>query len=232
MDFFLGITNKCNLSCPWCAHRRLRDMNPSYEMSELEFNRWYELTKKACYTFEGIDINGLGEPTCYSDQDFLKYMIIRCGRFTNTINILTNGTNINVLEKIIPFVTNVEVSLWEESEELLEFSKRYPKVHLHKDIVRHNISTPRTTMTSMERVRCGCSGCGYTMNTIFLVCGTWCPEIVKNGIYHTDLKENYLETLSKDYGWTAFEMCHKCHANVSIPYEIYGREGLFLDGSI
>ena len=222
MDFFLGITNKCSLSCPWCAHRRLRDSNPTYEMSPKEFEQWYSLTKKAGYTFECIDFNGLGEPTCYSDIDYLKYMLIRSGRFTDNVTLLTNGLNIDVLEQLVNFCTNIEVSLWVEREEILEFSRKYSKVHLRKNIVKHDIRNSYTEHTSSQITTCGCSGCGYTMDTIFLVCGTWCPQIIKDGTYHTDLKDNYLQTLSKDYGKTAFDMCKKCHANVSIPYKLYG----------
>lgn len=233
MDFFLGITNKCNLSCPWCAHSRLRNIDPHYEMSSKEFNRWYDLTKKAGYTFESIDINGLGEPTCYSDIDFLTYMLIRCGRFSDNVNILTNGLNLDALERVIPFCSNVEISLWVEREDIIEFAKKHPlKVHLHKDIVKHDVSNPYTEETSSIVTKCGCSGCGYTMNTVFLVCGTWCPKIVKDDLYHTTLKEDYLQTLNKQYGLTAFDMCKRCHANTAIPYKIYGREGMYLNGSV
>lgn len=222
MDFFLGITNRCNLSCPWCAHKRLRELEPNYEMSPQEFELWYQYTRKAGYTFESIDFNGLGEPTCYSDIDFLRYMIIRCGRFTDSVNILTNGMNYHVLEEIMPFVTHVTISVWRETEFMNELQNKYPrKVHLRKNIEKHDLTNPYTEEISTEITTCGCSGCGYTMNTVFLVCGTWCPQINKNGLYHTNLKENYLQTLDKRYGTTAFEMCKRCHANKSIAYKVY-----------
>lgn len=225
MDFFLGITNKCNLSCPWCAHKRLRDLEPNYEMSQREFEKWYQYTKSAGYTFESIDFNGLGEPTCYSDVDFFKYMIIRSRRFTDNVNILTNGINVSVLEKIMLFVDNVTISVWNETTEMSELQNKYPKkVHLRKDIEKHDVSSAYTEFKSERITTCGCSGCGYTMNTVFLVCGTWCPQINKNGLYHTDLKEEYLHTLDEQYGTTAYEMCKRCHANVSIQYRLYGEK--------
>ena len=123
MDFFLGITNKCNFSCEWCDHRRLRNINPNYEMSKDEFNIWYDITNKAGYYFDSIDINGLGEPTLYSDIDFLVYMIIKLHKFTRTVNVLTNGSKTNIIKKIIPFCENINVSCWKNDDYYFDLNR-------------------------------------------------------------------------------------------------------------
>ena len=217
MDFFLGITNKCNLSCPWCSHRNIRSLDPDYEMGKKEFEKWYTLTKKSGYIFDSIDFNGLGEPTCYSDTDFLRYMIIKCSKFTNSVNILSNGTNIDVLRKMAPFC-NISISLWKESKEIDSFENEFPsRVFVKRNIVKHDLTKKVGKRIKYDFI-CGCSGCGYTMGTVFLTCGTWAPKIVKNNLYHTYLKPNYLRTLSKYYGRSVFGMCSRCHANTDLEY--------------
>lgn len=223
MDFFLGITNKCNLSCPWCAHKRIRNRNITYEMSKEEFDTWYELTKKSGYYFDSICINGFGEPTCFSEIKLLKYFLVKCRSFTNEVNLLTNGTNATVLKELIPFIDNVQISVWNDDTNYYSLHSEFPqKVHLNTNIRCHDVSTQFTEHSSTKVVKCGCPGIGYSMGIIFLVCGTWCPEIIMNDVYHTSLKINYLSTLDKNIGLTAFDMCSRCHANTSIPYKLYG----------
>lgn len=226
MDFFLGITNKCNLSCPWCAHKNLINLDKEYEMSENEFETWFNYTKKAKYFFESIDFNGLGEPTQFSNISLFKYMLIKCRKFTTEINILSNGTNLDYLSELLPFVDNINISMWKQTKnkwnEIEVFANRNKKVHLKYDIELHDIRNKVDSEYSYgKNIKCGCSGCGYTMDTVFLVCGTWCPSIVKNDLYHTELKENYLSTLSEYYDYAAFPMCSSCWANTSIPYKKY-----------
>ena len=223
MDFFLGITNKCNLSCPWCAHKRLRNRNLSYEMTKEEFDKWYLYTKEADYHFDSICINGFGEPTCFSDIKLLKYILVKCRSFTNNVNLLTNGTNIPILKEILPFIDNVQISVWDDNISYHHLQNEFPhKIHLNTNIRCHDVSTPFTEHTSTKISICGCHGIGYSMGIVFLVCGTWCPEIRMDDIHHTRLKENYLSTLDDKLGTTSFDMCYKCHANTSIPYKLYG----------
>lgn len=220
VDFFLGITNKCNLNCPWCAHYKLRMMNESYEMSKEEFEKWYQCTKKSGYFFESIDFNGLGEPTLYTDIDFLCYMLIKCREFTNEINVLTNGTRQNIIKKILPLCDNINVSVWTKLYNYETISPQ--KIHMRKNIQCHDMRKPVSSMGKIGNdIICGCSGCGYTMNIVFLVCGTWCPEIRIDNLYHTNLRPYYLSTLDENYGKAAYPMCRKCWANTSIPYALW-----------
>ena len=225
MDFFLGITNKCNLNCYWCAHKHLRNLNINYEMSKKEFETWLFYTKKSGYFFDCIDFNGLGEPTCYPDLDFFRYMLIKCKKIASTVNILTNGVNINILQKILYFCDHISVSVWNNTnlEELEKLQSEYfKKIHLKKNIIKHKICYPIIKKYTNINSICGCCGCGYTMNTVFLLCGTWCPKIIKNDVYHTELKEYYLSTLNKnELGLAIHNMCKECYANTSIPYTIY-----------
>lgn len=220
VDFFLGITNKCNLQCPWCAHVHLRKINLSYEMKLEEFESWYNITKKAGYYFRSIDFNGLGEPTLYNDIDILRYMLVKCRYFTNEINVLTNGTRPDIVKKIVHLCDNINVSVWGDAQPL---DKIYPsKVHMRKSIELHDMRRQvRYDGRTGKDIACGCSGCGYTMGIIFLVCGTWCPEIRLDDIHHTILKDDYLSYLDKNYGTASFGMCARCWGNTSIPYNIY-----------
>ena len=225
MDFFLGITNKCNLNCSWCAHYRLRKLDPLYCISENEFNIWSEYTQSAGYHFKTININGLGEPTCYPDIKFLQYILIRSHKFCNTLHLLTNGINVDVLKLILPFIDEITISMWPNSKEHwkdIELFKSYheTKIHLRYNIECHDIKEHFSTSKSNKITKCGCYGPGYTMNTVFLACGTWAPSINKNGLYHTDLKEYYLDSLSSKLGTTSFRMCESCWANTGIPYKI------------
>lgn len=221
MDFFIGITNKCNMSCPWCAHKKLRDISPSYEMSKEEFEKWYNCTKKAGYYFESIDFNGLGEPTLYTDTEFLLYMLKKCRDFTNEVNILTNGTKIDILKKVIALCDNINISEWKKTDNIDELEHLFPhKVHVRRNIVLHDMRYPVHVVGKVDNdIVCGCSGCGYTMETVFLVCGTWNPYIVYNGLSHTKLNDNYLSTLDEHYGSASYPMCSGCWANTSIPYK-------------
>ena len=226
IDFFLGITNKCNLRCPWCAHGHLRRLNETYEMSVDEFERWFDITKSAGYYFESIDFNGLGEPTEYSDFEFLQYMLVRSRTFSGSVNILTNGMNFAKLEKLVPLCDNMNISVYPNNIQMLKefrkFESVYPsRVHVRENIILHDFrETPKIRDSNSISV-CGCSGCGYTMGTVFLVCGTWCPEIVKNDVYHCDLKPYYLDSLDAQYGYCAYDMCKRCHANTHAEYKKY-----------
>ena len=225
MDFFLGITNKCNLSCSWCAHQRLRNLEPEYEMTETEYNKFHLYTTKAGYVFNNLNINGLGEPTCHSDQKLVHYILIRSRKFSRNINLLSNGLNLKTLSSYILFVDSITISMWNTTKyywgEIEKFQKKYEsKVHLRYNIECHNLKEPYSVHKSTKVVPCGCFGPGYTMGTVFLVCGTWAPEIVKNNLYHTDLKEYYLDSLSPYIGTTKFKMCESCWANTAIPYEV------------
>jgi uncharacterized radical SAM superfamily Fe-S cluster-containing enzyme len=224
MNFFLGVTNKCNMTCKWCAHQRIRNENPTYEMSKEEFFLWQRYTKKASYQFDTICIMGFGEPTCYSDIDFLKYILISSRSFSRQIELLSNGKNVRILKELVKHCDIINISVWDDIDnELLELSKQYKQIHFRTNIKLHDVSTKYTEIESNEYSKCGCSGCGYSMNTVFLACGTWSPEIVKNGIYHSELKDYYLDKLDKNYGYTAYEMCKRCHANTSIPYKPFNK---------
>ena len=101
----------------------------------------------------------------------------------------------------------------------------YPsKLHFRKNIEIHDMRNDVSEEGDIGFHKCGCSGCGYTMNTIFLSCGTWCPEIVKNDIYHSDLCSNYLDLLDDKYGYAAYPMCSRCWANTKIPYKIMNKK--------
>lgn len=221
MDFFLGITNLCNLECELCAHRRLREVQPTYVMQPREFEKWYRYTDAAGYRFSAVDFNGLGEPTLYPDIDFFKYMLIRVRRFTPQVNILTNGTRPEVLEKLLPFVSNITISKWQDYSQYHQGIDWLASVHPHKVHVREHIPCHDMREEVSEPTPgeiCGCSGPGYTMGTVFLNCGTWCPSISCDGIHHSLLTENYLGDIMTT-GLAIYGMCQRCWANTSVPYK-------------
>lgn len=194
-------------------------------MTKEEFDTWYQTTKNSNYNFDNICINGFGEPTCFSNIQLLKYILVKLRNLTNEVNILTNGSNIDILLELLPFIDNVKISVWNDCKNLTKLQEEYPhKIHLERNIRCHDIRTPYTKLTSKKVVSCGCSGVGYSMGIVFLACGTWCPEIRLDDIHHTTLKNDYLSSLDEHFGTTSYPMCYHCHANTSIPYKLYGEE--------
>ena len=87
-------TQGCNLKCPFCQNSTLIPLDSKNLIDEQEILDYLNLRKKV---LDGVTISG-GEPTLQKD---LEEFIRKIKNFGLDVKLDTNGTNYNLLEKLI-----------------------------------------------------------------------------------------------------------------------------------
>ena len=94
----------CNLRCPFCHNASLVTSTPEYTMEEADF---FAFLKKRSGILDGVCITG-GEPTLRKDlPDFIQ----KIKSLGYAVKLDTNGTNPEMLRKVLPTVDYVAMDI-------------------------------------------------------------------------------------------------------------------------
>lgn len=108
LNLLIWVTSNCNLACPLCMVKHTMACYPGYEMSMDEVNEIISSSKKRGIHYDTITLTG-GEATEWPNlKQALKALYI--SKIADNITLITNGTNIEKIIEVKPFLNYYAVS--------------------------------------------------------------------------------------------------------------------------
>lgn len=226
----IEVCGLCQNQCKFCAHSGMLSAYRGYQLTIDELKKFIDCTKMSGYSFERIDMHGIGEPLLWDHFDEGIDLLKKSG-IGEKIVVTTNGLLLNkIKDRTWENIDLLEVSIYPKYPEhnLLKEKKEKYKDKIKVSSYAVFRAMPIRGYHDKIPCHCTCYGPMFVKDKIFLYCGPPVfdaaklnnADIFKYRDLYVEVKPGYLESFDETKTGN-IELCNYCGANDNISLPTY-----------